>query len=224
MSKCFSFLMTLLLAMTISSTDAVAQDERLVLIRTDFGDMTFKLYNDTPLHRDNFIKRVKEGFYNGTLFHRSIPFFMAQGGDPKSKGAPMTQSLGVDNCGQIPAEIRPNHFHKKGALSAARIPDNLNPERKSSGCQFFVTQGWVHNDQQIDSHVNENRKFSYFQRAWYKVRGGYPFLDGDYTVFGEIVDGIEVLDMMMAVPTSQEATTKDRPLIDIAMNEVKMLN
>ena len=224
MSKCFSFLMIFLLAMTVNSTDVVAQDERLVMIRTDFGDMTFKLYNDTPLHRDNFIKRVKEGFYNGTLFHRSVPYFMAQGGDPNSKNAPLTKPLGVDNCGQIPAEIRANHFHKQGALSAARIPDSGNPERKSSGCQFFVTQGWVQNDKQIDSHENENRKFSYFQRAWYNVRGGYPFLDGDYTIFGEIVDGLEVLDMIMAIPTSKEAATKDRPLINIAMNEVKMLN
>lgn len=224
MRKCFSFLMILLLALIVSSTDAVAQDERLVMIRTDFGDMTFKLYNDTPLHRDNFIKRVKEGFYNGTLFHRSIPYFMMQGGDPNSKGAPMTQGLGVDNCGVIPAEIRPNHFHKKGALSAARIPDGGNPERNSSACQFFVTQGWVQNDQQIDAHENENRKFSYFQRAWYKVRGGYPFLDGDYTVFGELVDGLEVLDMIMIVPTGKEGVTKDRPVIDIVMKEVKMLN
>ena len=224
MSKCFSFLMILLLAMIVSSTDAVAQEERLVMIRTNFGDMTFKLYNDTPLHRDNFIKLVKEGFYNGTLFHRTMPYFMAQGGDPNSKNAPLSKPLGVDNCGFIPAEIKPNHFHKKGALSAARLPDNVNPERRSSGCQFFITQGWAQNDQQIDAHENENRKFSYFSRAWYKVRGGYPFLDGDYTVFGEIVDGLEVLDMIMAIPTSQEPAIKDRPLINIAMNEVKLLN
>lgn len=224
MSKCFSFLMILLLSALFNSTDAVAQNERLVKISTAFGDMTFKLYNDTPLHRDNFIKRVKEGFYDGTLFHRTIPYFMAQAGDPNSKGAPLTKTLGVDNCGQIPAEIKPNHFHKKGALSAARLPDASNPEKKSSGCQFFVTQGWVQNDQQIDSHVTETRKFSYFQRAWYKVRGGYPFLDGDYTVFGEIVDGLEVLDMIMSIPTSQEPATKDRPLINIVMDRVVLLN
>ena len=136
----------------------------------------------------------------------------------------MTKGLGVDNCGVIPAEIRPHHFHKKGALSAARIPDSGNPTRNSSACQFFVTQGWVQNDAQIDSHENENRKFSYFQRAWYKVRGGYPFLDGDYTIFGEIVDGLEVLDMIMIVPTGKEGITKDRPVIDIVMKEVKLLN
>lgn len=216
--------MILLLTSAISSTEAVAQEERLVKITTAFGDMTFKLYNDTPLHRDNFIKLVKEGFYNGTLFHRTIPYFMAQGGDPNSKSAPLSKPLGVDNCGQIPPEIRPNRFHKKGALSAARLPDNMNPEKKSSACQFFITQGWVQNDQQIDSHITETRKFSYFQRAWYKVRGGYPFLDGDYTVFGEIVDGLEVLDMIMSVPTSQEPATKNRPAMNIVMDKVVMLN
>jgi len=205
------------------STDAIAQ-ERQVKITTAFGDMTFKLYNDTPIHRDNFIKLVKEGFYDGTLFHRTIPYFMAQGGDPNSKGAPLTKPLGVDNCGQLPAEIRPNHFHKKGALSAARLPDNMNPEKKSSGCQFFITQGWVQNDQQIDSHITETRKFSYFQRAWYKVRGGYPFLDGDYTIFGEIVEGLEVLDMIMSIPTSQEPATKDRPAMNVVMDKVVMLS
>jgi len=223
MSKCFSFLMILLLATVFNSTDAVAQDERRVKITTDFGDMTFKLYNDTPLHRDNFIRRVKEGFYDGLLFHRTIPYFMMQGGDPNSKGAPLTKPLGVDNCGLVPAEIRPNHFHKKGALSSARLPDNLNPEKKSSACQFFVTQGWAHNDAQIDSHVTATRKFSYFKRAWYKVRGGYPFLDGDYTVFGEIIDGMEVLDMIMSLPTSQEPATKDRPVINVVMKKVVMV-
>lgn len=221
MSKCFSLLILLLIS--FSSTVAVAQEERKVLISTEFGDMTFKLYNDTPLHRDNFVNLVKQGFYNGTIFHRSLPYFMAQGGDPNSKNAPMSQGLGVDTYPTIPAEILPHHFHKKGALSAARLPDQSNPERRSSGCQFFVVQGYKHSDEQINANITETRKFTYFQRAWYKVRGGYPFLDGDYTVFGEIVDGLEVLDLILAVPTSQDAFTKDRPLIDIKM-EVRMLN
>jgi len=212
--------MILLLTTAFNSTDAVAQEERRVKITTAFGEMTFKLYNDTPLHRDNF---MKEGLYDGLLFHRTIPYFMMQGGDPNSKDAPLTKPLGVDNCGVIPAEIRPNHFHKKGALSAARIPDSGNPKRNSSACQFFVTQGWKHNDQQIDANVTETRKFSYFKRAWYKVRGGYPFLDGDYTVFGEIEDGMEVLDMIMALPTSQEPATKDRPVINVVMEKVVMV-
>lgn len=216
--------MVLLLTSIFSSIDVVAQKERLVLIRTDFGDMTFKLYNETPLHRDNFVKLVKEGFYNGTLFHRSVPYFMVQGGDPNSKDAPLNKTLGVDACPTIPAEIRPELFHKKGALAAARLPDQSNPERRSSGCQFFVVQGYKHTDEQINSNENENRKFNYFQRAWYKVRGGMPFLDGDYTVFGEIVEGLEVLDMILAVSTSREAATRDRPLINIVMKEVKMLN
>ncbi|MEM6319345.1 MAG: peptidylprolyl isomerase [Bacteroidota bacterium] len=224
MNKFLSLWMMIGLLFVGNPTEIKAQEERLVKISTDFGDMTVKLYNDTPLHRDNFVKLVQQGFYDGTLFHRTIPYFMAQGGDPNSKNAPLTQPLGVDNCGVIPAEIRPNHFHKKGALAAARLPDASNPTKQSSGCQFFVVQGYKHNDQQIDANERPDRKFSYFQRAWYKVRGGYPFLDMDYTVFGEIVDGLEVLDMIMAVPTSQEPATKDRPLMNIAMNKVTMLN
>ena len=201
-----------------------SEKDFLVTIKTPYGDMKAILYDETPKHKENFIKLANEGFFDSLLFHRVMKNFMIQGGDPNSKGAPLTKPLGVDNCGVIPAEIRPNHFHKKGALSAARLPDASNPKKNSSACQFFVTQGWKQNDQQIDSHVTDTRKFSYFQRAWYKVRGGYPFLDGDYTVFGEIVDGLEVLDMIMSLPTSQEPATKDRPVINVMMDKVMMVN
>ena len=148
---------------------------------------------------------------------------MAQGGDPFSKNAGPNQGLGTDDCGDLPAEILPHHYHKKGALAAARLPDSSNPERYSSACQFFIVAGYKHDAQQLDNLENENRKFTPFQRAWYKVKGGYPFLDGDYTVFGEIVEGFDVIDLITQIPTSQEGAIKDRPLQDVKMN-VRMLN
>ena len=214
---------TFLFCILLSSAGMGQKKERMVAIDTEFGTMVIKLYNDTPIHRDNFIKLAKEGFFDGTLFHRSLPYFMAQGGDPFSKNAGPNQGLGVDNCAEIPAEILPHHYHKKGALAAARLPDSSNPTRKSSACQFFVVAGYKHNDQQLDALENENRKFTPFQRAWYKVRGGYPFLDGDYTVFGEIVEGFDIIDLITQIPTSQEGATKDRPLQDVKMT-VRVLN
>lgn len=204
----------LLLCIGWSSFAFGQKKERKVAIDTEFGTMVVKLYDDTPIHRDNFIKLVKEGFYNGSLFHRSIPYFMAQGGDPFSKNAVPGQGYGRDNCAEIPAEILPHHYHKKGALSAARLPDDSNPDRKSSACQFFIVAGYQHNDSQLDSY---NKDFTPFQRAYYKVRGGYPFLDGDYTVFGEIIEGLDIIDLITQTPTSKEGATTDRPLQDIKM-------
>ena len=214
---------TFLFCLMMSSYGMSQGKERMAAIDTEFGTMVIKLYNDTPIHRDNFIKMAKKGFYDGTLFHRVIPYFMAQGGDPASKTAGPNQGLGVDNCGLLEAEIRPNHFHKKGALAAARLPDGSNPTRQSSACQFFVVAGYKHNDQQLDALENENRKFTPIQRSWYKVRGGYPFLDGDYTVFGEVVEGLDIVDLIVNVTASQKGATKDRPLQDIKMT-IKMLN
>lgn len=213
----------LLLCMLFSSFGFSQKKERMAAIDTEFGTMVIKLYNDTPIHRDNFVKLVKQGFYNGTLFHRSIPYFMAQGGDPFSKNAGPNQGLGVDNCAVLPAEIRANHYHRKGAIAAARLPDASNPNRESSACQFFVVAGYKHNDQQLDALENENRKFTPFQRAYYKVKGGYPFLDGDYTIFGEIVEGEDIIDLITNIPTSQQGATKDRPLQDVKMT-VRMIN
>ncbi len=213
---------TLLICLIVSSSAYGQQKERRAAIDTEFGTMVIKLYNDTPAHRDNFIKQVKAGTFNGTLFHRVIPFFMAQGGNPISKNATPTQGLSTDNCGTIPAEILPNHYHKKGAIAAARLPDNTNPSRASSTCQFFVVSGYKHNDAQLDALENANRKFTPFQRAYYKVKGGYPFLDGDYTVFAEIVEGFDVIDLIANVTSGKEGVTKDRPLTDIVMN-VRML-
>lgn len=210
----------LLFCLALSSFAFGQKKERRAAIDTEFGTMVIKLYNDTPIHRDNFIKMVKQGFYNGTLFHRSIPYFMAQGGDPFSKNAGPNQGLGRDNCDVIPAEILPHHYHKKGAIAAARIPDNLNPKKNSSACQFFVVAGYKHTDQQLDAY---NKEFTPFQRAYYKVKGGYPFLDGDYTVFAEVIEGFDIIDLITQMPTSREGNTIDRPLADVKMT-VRMLN
>jgi len=194
-----------------------AQDKSRVKITTDFGDMIIKLYDDTPLHKANFLKNVRNGWLDGTLFHRVIPSFMMQGGDPNSIGASIDQSLGVDRCTKVPAEIRPNRFHKKGALSAARQPDGSNPDRLSSGCQFFIVQGYRHTDQQLIGLESQGRMIPAKQKAWYKALGGYPFLDGDYTVFGEVIEGMEVIELIAAMETFKTGGVKDRPIEDVKM-------
>ncbi len=187
--------------------------QHYVTIDTDLGSMKVELYNSTPIHRDNFLKLVKEGFYDDLLFHRVIQGFMVQGGDPDSKNAPVDQMLGQGGPGyQLDAEI--GELHLKGALSAARLGDNVNPEKKSSGSQFFIVQGYNVSDQELEQW--ESRKgLSYTdeEKAMYKERGGYPFLDGDYTVFGKVVEGLDVIDKIAAVQTG----SADRPVEDIKM-------
>ena len=237
-----------------------------VRISTPLGDITVRLYDETPAHRDNFIKLAKEGFYNGTLFHRVIKDFMIQGGDPESKGAPAGRQLGSGDAGYtLPAEFNPSLFHKRGALSAARLGDNVNPERRSSGCQFYIVWGKTYNAGQIgqlekqalmqaeqevfnslamarreqimDLRRNRDRaglqalqdellaqteaivkekglgKLSAEQKEAYTTVGGTPFLDGQYTVFGEVESGLEIVgDIQESVTDSN-----DRPLQDIAM-------
>ena len=206
--------LTLIFVLQAFILGAFAQTKTKVQISTEFGDMIIELHNDTPLHRDNFIKNVSNGWYDGTLFHRVLPYFMIQGGDPNSIGAGADQALGVDRCVKIPAEIKPHYFHKKGALAAARMPDNINPERVSSGCQFFIVQGYKHSKAQLDG---AGKEIPPKQRAWYKAVGGYPFLDGDYTIFGQVIEGLEVLDLISAMPTHQTGGIKDRPTEDVAM-------
>jgi len=253
-------------------TSATNNDkETRVVISTEYGDMVVALYNDTPLHRDNFIKLAKEGFYDGLLFHRVIKDFMIQGGDPESKGAAPGKRLGGGGPGyQIPAEIVKGHYHKKGALAAARQGDNVNPERKSSGSQFYIVQGKVYDEatlQQFEQQqkfnaaraeamkmyrakgdlvqryqregktdslsmlqisiqeeaekIVEGQTFELLheQRQAYTTVGGTPHLDGAYTVFGEVVEGLDVIDKIANVETAQG----DRPLKDIVL-KVKILD
>lgn len=181
------------------------------VIETEFGDMKIKLYNTTPQHRDNFIKLAEEGFYDGLLFHRVINGFMIQGGDPDSREAAAGQSLGMGGPGyQIDAEI--GALHLKGALAAARTP---NPQRRSSGSQFYIVQGREVTDAELNQ-VEQVRNIQYSpeQRQLYKELGGYPSLDGEYTVFGEVVEGLDVIDKIAVVPTGPA----DRPVQDVKMN------
>lgn len=188
--------------------------DQYVRIRTEKGECIIRLYNETPRHRDNFAQLAKKGYYNGTLFHRVIKSFMIQGGDPDSKSAKAGQLLGDGDLGyRIPAEFNPNLFHKRGVIAAAR---DDNPEKASSAVQFYLVQGKVYTDDELDRVEQKRlngRKIPPGQRLVYKTLGGTPFLDQNYTVFGEIVKGIEMVDSIAAVPTD----SNDRPLHDIAM-------
>lgn len=249
---------------------STVNSEKLVLIKTKFGNMKVLLYNETPLHRDNFLKLTKEGFYNDLLFHRVINGFMIQGGDPDSKGANPNKQLGGGDVGyQIPAEINSKYFHKKGALAAARTGDNINPEKKSSGCQFYIVQGRVYNEptlnkleekqktqvvqaevnkisknrqkeiqrlqkeekrdsveiikneiiKQAESQVDES-KYSIRgeKRIAYTTLGGTPHLDGGYTVFGEVIEGLNIIDSIANVKTAPG----DRPIEDLKFQVVEI--
>jgi cyclophilin family peptidyl-prolyl cis-trans isomerase len=183
-----------------------------VKVTTDSGVMIIRLYDKTPQHRDNFIKLAKEHFFDSLLFHRVIQGFMIQGGDPQSKYAQAGQMLGMGDVGYtIPAEFDTSLFHKKGALAAARTP---NPAKASSGCQFYIVQGNKLTDADLNMmEMQKGIKYSAAQRNTYKTVGGTPFLDQDYTVFGEVEKGLEVIDKIASVPKAQG----DRPIADVRM-------
>jgi peptidyl-prolyl cis-trans isomerase B (cyclophilin B) len=185
------------------------------------GNMTAVLYDATPQHRDNFVKLANEGYYDGLLFHRIMQSFMIQGGDPDSRGAESGQPLGRGGPGYtVPAEFNPGLVHRKGALAAARQPDQVNPERASSGSQFYIVQGRIYPPEELANMQSQfNMAFSEAQVDAYTSVGGTPQLDGAYTVFGEVIEGLEVLDKLAAVGTDP----RDRPLEDIPM-KVQVLN
>jgi len=190
-----------------------------VSIKTDKGEVFIRLYNETPLHCDNFLKLARNGYFNNTLFHRVIPSFMIQGGDPDSKNAAPGKMLGDGGPSYtIPAEFNDSLFHKKGALAAAR---DDNPTKASSGSQFYLVQGKTYTDEELDRVEKvrlKGRKIPIKQRAFYKTIGGTPFLDQNYTVFGEIVKGFEVVDAIAGAPRDQN----DRPLENISMQVTVM--
>ncbi|MEG1748278.1 MAG: peptidylprolyl isomerase [Tannerellaceae bacterium] len=247
--------------------------ETTVAMNTSLGTITLKLYNDTPQHRDNFVKLAKAGQYDGLLFHRVIKEFMIQGGDVASKDAPMSKQLGAGDLGYtVPAEfVYPARFHKKGALSAARTGDEVNPKRASSASQFYIVTGKVYSDaelNQLEKQKESRLKQSIFarlqaenktkvmelyrsgdkdelailrdtligkteleaekrkeeakltaeQREAYKTIGGVPFLDNEYTVYGEVVDGIEVVESIEKAKTNKQ----DRPMDNIVINSVEI--
>ena len=266
MKQLIYFLVIALLICVIScSSSSKTANSNIVIIETDYGIIKVRLYDETPQHRDNFKKLVSEGFYNDLLFHRVIKKFMIQGGDPQSKNAVEGQQLGNGSPGYtIPAEFVPGLFHKKGALAAARMGDQVNPEKESSGSQFYIVQGEVLSSGRLDTiemqkqnaqkqdilrelfmpHQQEMNQLrqndqTAFQERMYKFQivadsifeatpkytltpeqreaystvGGTPHLDDNYTVFGEVVEGLDVIDKIAAVETA----AADRPVKNVKM-------
>ncbi len=204
----FSLLIPALTCLLLLSACGDGDDHRYVMVSTDYGDMKIKLFNSTPEHRDNFIKLTEEGFYDDLLFHRIIQGFMVQGGDPDSRNASQGQRLGTGGPGYtIPAEIGEHHF--KGRVAAARTPDQTNPERRSSGSQFYIVQGQNVPEQLL----NQNPNYSDEDIERYLRDGGTPQLDAQYTVFGEVVEGLDVIDRIASVQTGPN----DRPVEDVRM-------
>ncbi|MBR6775400.1 MAG: peptidylprolyl isomerase [Bacteroidales bacterium] len=206
--KKFCLIICILLGMTAQAQEK----ETLVLIKTTKGDITVKLYNDTPSHRDNFIKLINEGWYNNSPFHRVINNFMIQGGQ--------NQDGTLDPGYKVPAEIRENHIHKKGALAAARQADFVNPEKASSGSQFYIVQGQVLSEPQIQMYQQRlGKTFTQEQVEAYTTVGGTPHLDGEYTVFGEVVEGMDVIDKIAGVKTGYQ----DVPVEPVTMT-IEIIN
>jgi peptidyl-prolyl cis-trans isomerase B (cyclophilin B) len=200
--------------------------KRDVLIQTTMGDIVVRLSDSTPLHRDNFLKLVKKKFYDSVLFHRVMQDFMIQGGDPNSRSAKPGQPLGNGSPGYtIPAEFRTSLFHKKGMLAAARTPDNVNPQKASSGSQFYIVKGRIFTDGGLDSTETyrlNGRKIPLTQREAYKSIGGSPHLDQSYTVFGEVVSGLDTVDKIAAVEVSK-GQDLNRPKENVRLIRTKLV-
>jgi cyclophilin family peptidyl-prolyl cis-trans isomerase len=215
MKKLFTFCVLLLLV--INTAFAKPPKNQYVRIKTSYGSVIIRLYNETPLHRDNFIKLTKQGFYNGTLFHRVIQNFMIQGGDPDSrdtaKNKPGVELGNGDLKYTVPAEFRDSLFHKRGVLAAAR---DDNPKKASSACQFYIVEGKRFTPGKLDTLENtrlKGRKIPAWQRDIYTTVGGVPHLDQNYTVYGEVVTGLDMVDQIAAVKKDE----RDRPNTDIPM-------
>lgn len=207
-------LLVVLLLFTAIATYAKGPKNQYVHIKTMYGTCIIRLYNETPLHRDNFIKLAKAGTLNGSLFHRVIKDFMIQGGDPTSKNAKPGDTLGNGKeTYTVPAEIRDSIFHKKGVLAAARED---NPDKASSSYQFYIVEGKRFTDEQLDKLEQtrlKGRKIPLGWREYYKAVGGTPHLDQSYTVFGEVITGLDMVDRIAA----QKTDGNDRPLADVPM-------
>jgi peptidyl-prolyl cis-trans isomerase B (cyclophilin B) len=197
-----------------------------VLLQTTMGDITIRLSDSTPLHRDNFLKLVKVGFYDSLLFHRVMNGFMIQSGDPNSKAAPAGMPLGNGGPGYtIPSEFKETLFHKKGVIAAARQPDNVNPEKASSGSQFYIAQGKVYTDAELDIMEQQRlqgKKIPELYRTAYKTVGGIPHLDRNYTVYGEVIKGEEVIDKIASVEVSK-GRDLNRPIADVMIITTKLI-
>ena len=209
-----------LLLLLVSTSSAMAQERAEVLLETTEGNIRIALFNETPLHRDNFLKLVKLHVYDSLLFHRVIKDFMIQGGDLNSKHAQPGQLLGTGDLDYtIEPEFRlPQLIHRRGVIAAAREPDEVNPEMRSSACQFYIVWGKQLNDmeisrvqQRLDMHTKGRVQLTPEMIEVYKTQGGTPHLDGQYTVFGEVVQGLDIVDKIQQVATDKN----NRPLTDI---------
>jgi peptidyl-prolyl cis-trans isomerase, cyclophilin-type len=225
MKKTITFLLFCLVTVLAQAQTDTRREVELV---TDNGTIRIALYNETPLHRDNFLKHVQNGDYNGVLFHRVIKNFMVQAGDLASKMAQAGQMLGdTPEAYSIPAEICfPKLYHKRGALAAAREGDNVNPERASSSTQFYIVWGQKFSDQQlewaqsrIDKYTDGKAKLTPELCETYKTLGGTPHLDGSYTVFGEVLEGLDIVEKIQQAATDDN----DRPINDIRIVSAKVV-
>ncbi len=200
-------------------TTAIGQERNKdkIVIQTEYGKIVLALYENTPKHRDNMFKLVKQKFYDSTLFHRVIPNFVVQGGDPDSKTAKTGQALGEGDLGyKVPAEINRLDYHQYGALGMAR---DGNPEKASSACQFYIVTGKVYTDADLDNIAKKTgRTFTPVQRKMYKTKGGTPHLDGNYTVYGIVEEGMDIVEKIAAEPRNPG----DRPDKDIKMIKVRV--
>lgn len=203
------------ISICLLSFNSFAKKPPVIVIETEYGNIEMILYDNTPKHRDNMIKLAKEHTLDSTLFHRVIPEFMIQGGDPNSKNAKPGEMLGNGDVGyKVDAEINDVNYHKKGALAAARDND---PKKASSGCQFYIVVGKKFDDAALDAMTKRSgRKFTDEQRTMYKTVGGTPHLDGNYTVYGEVIKGLDIVEKIVAEPRDKS----DRPNKDIRMKRV----
>lgn len=229
MKKFFIIATSLVFGITAIAQDSIVRKKdrkKDVLLQTSYGEIIVRLSDSTPLHRDNFLKLVKKGYYDSTLFHRVIQNFMIQSGDPNSKNAPAGQPLGNGGPGYtIPSEFRVSLFHKKGVIAAARMGDNLNPQKASSGSQFYIVHGKIFTDAGLDSvetYRLAGKKLPVEHRLVYKTIGGSPHLDQNYTVFGEVIKGLDVVDKIAAVQTSK-GQDRDRPVEDVKITKAKLV-
>jgi peptidyl-prolyl cis-trans isomerase B (cyclophilin B) len=196
-----------------------------VLLQTSMGDLLLRLSDSTPIHRDNFLKLVKGKFYDGVLFHRVINQFMIQGGDGRTRDSMTFRPMIKEANYTLPSEIRTTFFHKKGSLAAARMGDSVNPKKESSGSQFYIVQGKVFTDAGLDSvetfRLNA-RKLPTEHREVYKTLGGAPHLDQGYTIFGQLINGMEILDKIAAVPT-KKVNGVNKPVQDVTIAKASLI-
>lgn len=222
------FILTLLFCIDLLPSLHATNQRTQVVLHTNEGDITVELYNETPRHRDNFIRLCESHFYDSLLFHRVIRDFMIQAGDPDSRGADLNVDLGEGGPGyDLPAEIRfPQFFHRRGALAAAREGDRTNPERRSSGSQFYIVWGKRFSKSELDDiaravkeRTGESPNWPDSIRQVYRKQGGAPHLDGQYTVFGQVINGMEVVDRIQ----KQVTTDGDRPRRDILILSTEVI-